>query len=184
MKTLLDFFPILLFFGAYKFYDIYVGTAVLMGATVVQMAVIYTMDRKLQVMHKITLVLILGFGALTLLLHDDRFIKWKPTVLYTAMGIALAVAVWGLKKNFLKLMLGSQLELPDKIWHKLNVTWIAYTLFMAALNAYVVLFFSTETWVNFKLWGYVFPLAFIVGQGLYISPYLKGDGASEDKPAP
>jgi intracellular septation protein len=184
MKTLLDFFPILLFFGAYKFYDIYVGTAVLMGATVVQMAVIYTMDRKLQVMHKITLVLILGFGALTLLLHDDRFIKWKPTVLYTAMGIALAVAVWGLKKNFLKLMLGSQLELPDKIWHKLNVTWIAYTLFMAVLNAYVVLFFSTETWVNFKLWGYVFPLAFIIGQGLYISPYLKGDGASEDKPAP
>ena len=184
MKTLLDFFPILLFFGAYKLYDIYVGTAVLMGATVVQMAVIYSMDRKLQVMHKITLVLILGFGALTLLLHDDRFIKWKPTVLYTAMGIALAVAVWGLKKNFLKLMLGSQLELPDTIWHKLNVTWIAYTLFMAALNAYVVLFFSTETWVNFKLWGYVFPLAFIIGQGLYISPYLKGDGASEDKPAP
>jgi intracellular septation protein len=184
MKTLLDFFPILLFFGAYKFYDIYVGTAVLMGATVVQMAVIYTMDRKLQVMHKITLVLILGFGALTLFLQDDRFIKWKPTVLYTAMGIALAVAVWGFKKNFLKLMLGSQLELPDKIWHKLNVTWIAYTLFMAGINAYVVLYFSTETWVNFKLWGYVFPLAFIIGQGLYISPYLKGEDASQDKPSP
>ena len=184
MKTLLDFFPILLFFGAYKFYDIYVGTAVLMGATVVQMAVIYTMDRKLQVMHKITLVLILGFGALTLILQDDRFIKWKPTVLYTAMGIALAVAVWGFKKNFLKLMLGSQLELPDKIWHRLNVTWIVYTLFMAAINAYVVLYFSTETWVNFKLWGYVFPLAFIIGQGLYISPYLKGEDASQDKPTP
>ena len=184
MKTLLDFFPILLFFGAYKLYDIYVGTAVLMGATVVQMAVIYTMDRKLQVMHKITLVLILGFGALTLLLHDDRFIKWKPTVLYTAMGIALAVAVWGLKKNFLKLMLGSQLELPDKIWHKLNVTWIAYTLFMAALNAYVVLFFSTETWVNFKLWGYVFPLVFLIGQGIYIAPHLKAADPTDNKPAP
>ncbi|OYQ40369.1 septation protein A [Rhodoferax sp. TH121] len=184
MKTFLDFFPILLFVGAYKFYDIYVATAVLMGATVLQMAVIYAMDRKLQMMHKITLVLILGFGAMTLALHDDRFIKWKPTVLYTAMGIALAVAVWGLKKNFLKLLLGSQLELPDRIWHKLNVAWIAYTLFMAAINAYVVLYFSTETWVNFKLWGYVFPLVFIVGQGLYISPYLKGDETSQDKPAP
>ena len=184
MKTFLDFFPILLFVGAYKFYDIYVGTAVLMGATVLQMAVIYGMDRKLQVMHQITLVLILGFGAMTLALHDDRFIKWKPTVLYTVMGIALAVAVWGLKKNFLKLLLGSQLELPDSIWHKLNVAWIVYTLFMAALNAYVVLYFSTETWVNFKLWGYVFPIVFIVGQGLYIARYLKdgdtpGDGAQK-----
>ncbi len=182
MKTLIDFFPILLFFGAYKFYDIYVGTAVLMGATVVQMALIYGIDRKLQTMHKITLALILGFGALTLALHDDRFIKWKPTVLYTAMGIALAVAIWGLKKNFLKLLLGSQLELPESIWHKLNVAWVVYTLFMAATNAYVVLYYSTETWVNFKLWGYVFPLAFILGQGLYISPYLKGDDSSRDKP--
>ena len=72
MKILIDFFPILLFFGAYKFYDIYVGTAVLMGATVIQMALIYGIDRKLQAMHKITLVLILGFGSLTLALHDDR----------------------------------------------------------------------------------------------------------------
>ena len=87
MKTFLDFFPILLFVGAYKFYDIYVATAVLMGATVLQMAVIYGMDRKLQMMHKITLVLILGFGAMTLALHDDRFIKWKPTVLYPSWAL-------------------------------------------------------------------------------------------------
>ena len=185
MKTLIDFFPILLFFGAYKLYDIYVGTAVLMGATVLQMAIIYGMDRKLQMMHKITLVLILGFGALTLILHDDRFIKWKPTVLYAAMGIALAVAVWGMKKNFLKMLLGSQLELPDAVWHRLNIVWVVYALFMAAINAYVVVNYSTEAWVNFKLWGYVFPLAFIIGQGVYIAPHLtasKGDDAPKDKP--
>jgi len=93
MKILLDFFPILLFFGAYKLYGIYVGTAVLMAATVVQMAAMYAIDRKLQTMHKITLALVLGFGTLTLTLQDDRFIKWKPTVLYSAMAIALAVAV-------------------------------------------------------------------------------------------
>ena len=81
MKILIDFLPILLFFGSFKLYDIYVGTAVLMAATVVQMAVIYGMDRKLQAMHKITLALVLLFGTLTLVLHDDRFIKWKPTVL-------------------------------------------------------------------------------------------------------
>ena len=98
------------------------------------------------------------------------------------MGIALAVAVWGMKKNFLKLLLGSQLELPDAVWQRLNVAWVLYTLFMAAINAYVVLYYSTEDWVNFKLWGYVFPLTFLVAQGIYIAPHLKADEASKDSP--
>ena len=91
MKILIDFFPILLFFGAYKMFNIYTATGVLMAATVLQMGLIYAIDRKLQAMHKITLVLILLFGTLTLVLQDDRFIKWKPTVLYGAMAVALAV---------------------------------------------------------------------------------------------
>lgn len=177
MKFLIDFFPILLFFGAYKVYDIYFATGVLMAATVLQTAIIYAIDRRLQAIQKITLALILIFGTLTLLLHDDRFIKWKPTVLYAAMAIGLAVALWGLKKNFLKLLLGSQLELPERVWMQLNVAWIVYCAFMAALNGYVAAFYSTETWVNFKLWGYAFPLVFIVGQGLYIARYLKTDKA-------
>ncbi len=177
MKILIDFFPILLFFGAYKFYDIYVATAVLMAATVLQTGLMYAIDRKLQTMQKITLALILVFGTLTLALHDDRFIKWKPTVLYAAMAVALAVALWFMKKNYLKLLLGSQLELPDAVWMRLNVAWIIYCAFMAALNGYVAAFYSTEAWVNFKLWGYAFPLIFIVGQGLYIARYLKTDQA-------
>jgi len=184
MKILIDFFPILLFFGAYKLYDIYVGTAVLMAATMLQMALIYGIDRKLQALHKVTLVLILLFGTLTLVLHDDRFIKWKPTVLYAAMAIALAVAVWVMNKNFLKLLLGSQLVLPDAVWHRLNVAWVAYSAFMAAINAYVVLNYSTEAWVSFKLWGYAFPLAFIIGQGIYIAPHLRGDDATEKETTP
>ena len=179
MKILIDFFPILLFFGAYKLYGIYVGTAVLMAATVVQMGLIYAMDRRLQTMHKVTLALILLFGTLTLVLQDDRFIKWKPTVLYGAMSLALAVAVWVMKKNFLKMLLGSQLALPERIWTHLNVAWVLYCAFMAILNGYVALYFSTEAWVDFKLWGYVFPVAFLVAQGLYIAPHLKSD-----EPAP
>lgn len=175
MRILLDFLPIVLFFGAYKLHDIYVATAVLMAATVVQTAIIYAIDRKIATMQKATLVLILAFGALTLYLQDERFIKWKPTVLYAAIAIGLAVAVWTFKKSFLKLMLGSQLELPDRVWMRLNVAWIAYCVFMALINAYVAVFFSTEAWVDFKLWGYVFPVAFLVGQGFYISPHLKGD---------
>lgn len=172
MKILIDFFPILLFFGAFKVYGIYIGTAVLMAATVIQMGLIYKIDHKLQMMHKITLALVLAFGTLTLVLQDDRFIKWKPTVLYAAMAIGLTVALWVLKKNFLKLMLGSQLTLPDNVWMRLNLIWIVYCVFMSVINAYVAANFSTEAWVDFKLWGYVFPLAFIVGQGFYISRYL------------
>ena len=179
MKLILDFFPILLFFGAYKLADIYVATAVLMGATVLQMVITYAIERKLQTMQKATLVLILLFGTLTLVLHDDRFIKWKPTVLYGAMAIALAVALWGFRKNFLQAMLGAQLQLPQRIWTHLNVAWIGYCLFMAVINGYVALYFSTEAWVNFKLWGYAFPIVFLIAQGLYIAPHLK----SEDTPA-
>jgi intracellular septation protein len=179
MKILIDFFPILLFFGAYKAYDIYTGTAVLMAATAVQMGLIYAIDRKLQTLHKITLVLVLVFGTLTLALHDERFIKWKPTVLYAAMAIGLAVATYVAKKNFLKLLLGSQLVLPEAVWHKLNVAWMLYFLFMSASNAYVVMTFSTEFWVNFKLWGYVFPLTFLVAQGFYIAPHLNSEDTTE-----
>jgi intracellular septation protein len=185
MKTLLDFLPFVLFFGAFKLYDIYVGTAVLMAATALQMAIVYKLDGRLQTIQKVTLLLVLVFGTLTLVLHDERFIKWKPTVLYAAMSIGLAVAVWLLRKNFLKTMLGNQLELPDTVWHRLNLAWVVYTAFMAAINAYVVLNYSTEQWVSFKVWGYVFPLAFLIGQGIYIAPHLKAeeqpptDGASQ-----
>ena len=178
MRFLIDFFPILLFFGAYKLHDIYVGTAVLMAATVLQSVIIYALDRKLQTMQKATLALVLVFGALTLGLHDERFIKWKPTVLYAGMALGLATTLWGWQKNLLQLLLGSQLRLPARVWGRLTVAWIAYFVFMAASNAYVALFYSTEAWMDFKLWGYAFPVLFIVGQGLYVAPHLKDEHRS------
>jgi len=173
MKLLLDFLPILLFFVAYKLGDIYIATAVLMAATCVQMAVMYAIDKKLTTMHKATLALILVFGALTLGLHDERFIKWKPSVLYAAMALVLAVALWAYRKNFLRLMLGSQLALPELVWHRLTVAWVLYCVFMAVLNGCVAAFWSTEAWMAFKLWGYVFPVVFIVGQGVYVARHLQ-----------
>lgn len=193
MKIFIDFFPILLFFAAYKLHAwfgvgkdeaIYFGTQVLMGATVVQMAVIYWIDRKLTALQKITLVMILVFGGITLALHDKRFIMWKPTVLYAGMAIALAVAIWGMKSNFLKSILGSQLTLPDAVWHKLNVAWVAYTAFMAISNGYVVMYFSEDAWANFKVWGYVFPLVFIIGQGIYITPHIQANDTPDTEPKP
>jgi intracellular septation protein len=181
MKILLDFLPLVFFFAAYKLWNIYVATAVLMAATVVQMSIVYWLDKKLSTMHKATFVLILVFGALTLVLHDERFIKWKPTVLYAGMAIVLAAAQWGYRKNFLKVMLGSQLVLPELIWHRLGAAWVVYCLFMAALNGYVAAFYSTSAWAAFKLWGYVFPVVFIIGQGVYVARHLQAlpDQSSE-----
>lgn len=175
MRQLLDFLPILLFFGAYKAYNIYVATGVIMVATLVQMAILYKMDGTLQTMHKVTLALVLGFGAMTLGFQDERFIKIKPTVLYTFMASALAIGLWIYKKNFLKSMLGAQIKLPDQIWRNLTVAWVVYSLGMAALNAFVAYYYTTEQWVDFKIWGYAFPLIFIVAQGIYISKYLQNN---------
>ena len=176
MRFLIDFFPIALFVAAYKLGDIYTATGVLMAATLLQTAIIYGIDRKLQTLQKVTLVLVIVFGALTLALHDERFIKWKPTVLYASMAIVLGAALWIWKKNFLQILLGTQLTLPESVWGRLTLIWIGYFLFMAGINAYVAAYYSTEDWVNFKLWGYAFPIVFIVGQGLYIAKYLKTDG--------
>ncbi|TSE34233.1 septation protein A [Tepidimonas charontis] len=175
MRLLIDFFPIVLFFLAYQWQGIYVATAVLMGATLAQTALIYAIDRRLQTLHKVTLLLVLAFGALTLILHDDRFIKWKPTVLYGAMALALAAAQGLWKKNVLQLLLGTQLRLPHSVWTRLTLAWVGYCLFMAALNAYVAAFFSTDAWVDFKLWGYIFPVLFLIGQGVYVARHLKDD---------
>lgn len=181
MRFLIDFFPIALFVAAYKLHDIYTATAVLMAATVLQTGIIYGIDRKLQTLQKVTLVLVLVFGVLTLVLQDERFIKWKPTVLYASMAIVLGAALWGWKKNFLQILLGSQLSLPTTVWGRLTVIWVAYFLFMAVINGYVAAFYSTEDWVNFKLWGYIFPVVFIIGQGLYIARYIKDDSSDAKK---
>ena len=183
MKIALDLFPILLFFAAYKFASIYEATAVLMAATVVQSLLLYRLDGRLATLQKVTLALILVFGTLTLVLHDDRFIKFKPTLLYGCMALGLFVAQFLFKKNFLKTMLGSQVNLPDANWQTLSTAWILYCIFMSALNAYVAYYFSTEDWVNFKIWGYIFPLIFIVGTGFYIAKHVPpAEKATDDEP--
>jgi len=175
MKIALDLFPILLFFAAYKFGSIYLATAVLMAATVVQSLWMFKLEGKLATMQKATLALILCFGSLTLFFQDERFIKFKPTLLYFCMGLGLLVSQFLFKKNFLKTMLGAQVNLPSANWHTLSLAWTIYCFFMSAVNAYVAYYYSTEEWVNFKIWGYVFPLTFIVGTGIYIAKHIPAE---------
>ncbi|MEY2995006.1 MAG: hypothetical protein RL357_1941 [Pseudomonadota bacterium] len=181
MRILIDFFPIALFVAVYKGVDIYAATATLMAATVVQMFLIYKIEGKLSTMHRATLALILAFGGLTLVLQNETFIKWKPTVLYAGMALLLAGATWIGTLNPLQRLLGSQLKLPAPVWSTLTWAWTSYFAFMSAINAYVAHYFTTDEWVDFKIWGYVFPLVFILGQAVYIARHInQGDKSHGD----
>ncbi len=172
MKILADFFPVILFFIAFKVYDIYVATGVAIAATVVQIGYVLARGRKVTGMQWASLAIIGVFGGATLLLRDETFIKWKPTVLYWLAGASFIGAL-AFKKNLVKAVMGEGITLPEPIWTRLAVAWGVFFLFKGALNLWVAYNFSTETWVNFKLFGGMgLMLLFVIAQALWISRYL------------
>jgi intracellular septation protein len=174
MKLLIDFFPIILFFAAFKAWGIYAATAVAIVATIVQIAYLRFKTGKVETMQWVSLGVIVVFGGATLLAHDENFIKWKPTVLYWLMGGALLVGLVLFKKNFIKSLMGAQMQLPDSVWNTLNWAWTGFFAVMGVLNLWVAFNFDTDTWVNFKMFGGIgLMLAFVVGQALYLGRYLK-----------
>ena len=174
MKLLIDFFPIILFFAAFKAWGIYAATAVAIVATIVQIAYLRFKTGKVETMQWVSLGVIVVFGGATLLAHDENFIKWKPTVLYWLMGGALLVGLVLFKKNFIKSLMGAQMQLPDSVWNTLNCAWTGFFAVMGVLNLWVAFNFDTDTWVNFKMFGGIgLMLAFVVGQALYLGRYLK-----------
>ncbi len=176
MKLLLDFFPILLFFAAFKLWDIYVATGVAIVATLAQIAWLRWSTGKVEAMQWLSLGVIVLFGGATLLAHNDTFIKWKPTVLYWLMGGTLLVGQVLFRKNFLKSLMGAQMQLPEAAWRVVNWSWMAFFAVMGVLNLWVAHHFDTNTWVNFKLFGGLGLMAiFVVGQALYLGRYLKAE---------
>jgi intracellular septation protein len=173
MKFLFDFFPILLFFIAYKYFDIYVATGVAIAATFLQVAIAWIKNRKVASMQLVALAVILVFGGLTLLLHDEQFIKWKPTVINWLFGGAFLVSQLIGPKTAVERMLGASITLPKPVWRRLNLGWVLFFLSMGALNLYVMSHFDRDTWVNFKLFGMLgLTLVFIVLQSFYLSRYM------------
>jgi intracellular septation protein len=175
MSTFLDLFPIVCFAIAYKFSDIYTATAVLMGTSVLAAIALLILYKKLTGMQKTALSLVLGFGAVTLIFRNEDFIKWKPTVLYVLSALAFAYLTWVKKMNLTKVGLSDKFPLPEHVWDKLNLAWILYFVFLAVLNSYVVLNYTTSEWVSFKLWSIGLMLLFIVGQVAYMAKYLPSD---------
>ena len=174
MKFLFDLFPVIHFFVAYKFADIYVATGVAIGATFVQIGWVHFRHGKVDKMLWVSLGLITIFGGMTLLLRDPTFIKWKPTVLYWLFVTVLLGSALLFKKNLIRAMMEKQVALPDPVWGKLNLAWAGFFAFMGALNLYVAYNFSESDWVNFKLFGGMgLMLVFIVAQGLMLSKYIE-----------
>jgi intracellular septation protein len=179
MKLLIDFFPIILFFVAFKVAGIYVATGVAIAATIVQIAWLRHSTGKVEPMQWISLAVIVLFGGATIALQNETFIKWKPTVLYWLMGGALLAGLF-FRKNLLKSLMGSQLELPEAAWRVVNWSWIGFFALMGVVNLWVAYHFDTDTWVNFKLFGGMGLMAlFIVGQALYLGRYMKVDEAGK-----
>jgi len=174
MKFLFDIFPVVLFFIAFKFYGIYVATAVAIAASFVQIAWVWLRHRKVENMLWVSLGVIVVFGGATLLLQNETFIKWKPTVLYWLFSAALTVGAVAFKKNLVRTMMEKQVTLPDLVWNKLLASWIAFLLAMGALNLFVAYNFSTDAWVNFKLFGGIgLMVVFVVLQALMLARYVE-----------
>lgn len=212
MKLLFDFLPIVLFFGTYKYADankdwaagfatdhlgrlvaggrvgaqeapVLLATVVVIVATIAQVGWLKARRRRVDLMLWVSLVLVVAMGSLTVWLHSATFIKWKPTLLYWVMGAALwaGPAIFG--RNLLRLLMGAQIQLPDPVWQRLNLAWVAFFALMGALNLWVAYRFSTDTWVDFKLFGSLgLLLVFTLAQGLYLGRHLRDEPDAPGQP--
>lgn len=174
MKQLLEFIPLVIFFIVYKMVDIYAATGALMVAMSITFIYSYFKNgKKAEKMQIITLAMILIFGSLTLILHDDTFIKWKVTLVYALFAIALLVTQFMFKKPAIKQMLGKELQLPDNIWNNLNLAWALFFSVLGAINIYVAFNMPQEVWVNFKVFGLLTAtLLFTLLSGAYLYKHL------------
>jgi intracellular septation protein len=176
MKFLFDLFPVLLFFVAFKIWDIYVATSVAIAATLIQVAYMWIRHRRVDGMLWFSLAIIMIFGGATLILHDETFIKWKPTVLYWFFTLALLGAQLFTGKNLIRTMLSSQIVLPEHVWKRLLFAWAGFFAVMGALNLYVAFNYSTDLWVKFKLFGGIgLMMLFALAQGVFLSRHMEQD---------
>ncbi len=184
MKFLFDFFPILLFFIAYKMYDIYMATAVIIVASIVQVSWFWFKNRRVEKMHLVTLVLVIILGGATILLHNATFIYWKPTVVNWAFAIAFLGSQFIGKKNLLQRMLEKQITVTSKhVWVNLNIAWVLFFILMGVVNLYVAFNFEENTWVNFKLFGMMgLTIIFVLGQGFYLAKYITETDNNKTEP--
>jgi len=203
MKFLFDLFPVILFFGTFKWAEKYtdtaqtlvthylsgimsggavsaaqapilLSTAVAIVASLLQIAYLLVRRKKIDAMLWISLVIIVVLGGATIYFGDVTFLKWKPTILYWAFAVTLLVSQVFIKKNLIRAMMEKQVALPEPVWAKLNLAWTIFFVLMGLLNLYVAFNFAIDIWVNFKLFGTMgLMFAFIIVQSLFLAKYMK-----------
>ncbi|RZU44887.1 intracellular septation protein [Fluviicoccus keumensis] len=175
MKAFLDFIPLFVFFGAYHLYGIYTAAAALIISSVVVYAGIFLMARKLEKGQWFTLIATIAFSSITLLLHDETWLKWKAPVINWVFALVFLGSQLAGRKPLAKAMLEQALEMPDSLWNRLNLAWVAFFAVMGGLNAWVA-FHYPAYWVDFKVLGSLgFTIAFLIGQLMLLSRYLKNE---------
>ncbi|QWV05651.1 inner membrane-spanning protein YciB [Pseudoalteromonas sp. MEBiC 03485] len=191
MHAIIEYIPLILFFAVFKLVDIYWATALLMLTTLIQVAYCYFKDGKVPTRHWLFFAIAVVLGTLTLVFHDEQFVKWKATIVYAIFSVTLLVSRYVLGKNLVKKALSSILEnaseskqeikVPEALWNKLNLFWVAITAGISALNIYIAYNFSLDFWVNFKVFGlmgitFVCVLATIIA----LFKYLPEDDEEKD----
>ena len=219
MKILFDLFPIALFFGMFKYASshldwaaatatewlgfmvsggqvgvkeapVLLATVVVILATAAQIIWLAARGKKIDTMLWVSLTLVVVLGGATIYFHSENFIKWKPTMLYWAMGTALLVGQLFMNKNGIKSLMAAQMTLPDDVWRKVNFAWVGFFALMGVLNLWVAFNFTTDMWVNFKLFGatglmFVFVILQAVYLGRFVAPEKKlNDAASPEAGKP
>ncbi len=173
MKFLFDLFPVILFFAVFKWAGIFAATAAAIAATLCQIGWVKWRHGKVDGMLLASGAIVVIFGSATLLLHDEIFIKWKPTVLYWMFALVLFSAELFWRKNLIRSMMQQQIQMPDAIWRRLNHAWAAFFAVLGIVNLYVAFHYPTNVWVNFKLFGATgLMLVFVVLQSLLLSKYI------------
>lgn len=175
-KVLFDLFPLILFFIAFRTFDIYTATAVAMAAAVLQIVWLKLRQHAIEGTHWVNLAVIIVFGSATLFFQNDAFIKWKPTVLYWLFALALIGSHLFLGRNLMRKLMGTQLVLPENAWTKLNYAWASFFLFSGIVNLFVAFsgYFTEAQWVSFKVFGsLVLLILFVIAQSVWLGKYLK-----------
>ena len=174
-KFLFDLFPLILFFIAFKFADIYIATGVAMAAAILQLVWIKARGKKIEGMHWINLGVIVVFGGMTLWLKDEAFIKWKPTVLYWLFGSALLISKLFMGRNLMQKLLGEKISMSDLAWTRMNASWAVFFLCAGGVNLFVAFsgLFTTDQWVSFKVFGLMgLLLVFVIGQSIWLGKHI------------
>ena len=173
-KFVFELFPVIVFFVAFKLSDFFIATAALMASMTLQILIMLYRKDPISNLQKISFVLVLVLGSVTLFLREEKFIQYKPTVLYWLTAAVFMVSALFFQKNMVKTLLSSQMKMPEAIWSRLNIGWIIFFLLMGIINLFVAEYYSQDVWATFKLFGTLgLLLVFFTIQGIYISRHIE-----------